>query len=281
MPLGTPDSGSSVPQPQSAQPVTASSPVAASPQPQPSPAPAPVAPAPAAAAAATPSPPLPNPLSDDDLGDGFFANTRRDVTEPEHVRSSYLDDSPSEDFSESDVLKRRRALTPEQEVRRARFVRLVAGVIGFGVAVFLVALVVTNVGGDEPPETATAPDPAAERVEAAAQPPAVPAPNPSQPSRRCRRSLRQRRWTPSPLRPASPPRRRRPNHPASPSPSLLRRRVLREHRLPVRRPPRASHPGPRHRRHSRLHHPRSLRRPAPSRPRRRFLLIDRAFAWGL
>jgi DNA-binding response OmpR family regulator len=189
MPLGTQDSASSVPQPQNAPTaVSASSPVAASPQPQPqpqpSPAPAPVAPAPAApvaaAGVAAASPPLPNPLSDDDLGDGFFANTRRDVTEPEHVRSSYLDDDGSlnEDFSESDVLKRRRALTPEQEVRRARFVRLVAGVIGFGVAVFLVALVVTNVGGDEPPETATAPEPAAERVEAAAQPPAVPAPNP-------------------------------------------------------------------------------------------------------
>ena len=89
----------------------ASQPALASAQPASAPAPAAASePAPAAAA----SSPAPNPAADDELGDGFFANARRDGIEPEHVRSSYGDDdSLHDDFSEADVLKRRRPLTPE------------------------------------------------------------------------------------------------------------------------------------------------------------------------
>jgi hypothetical protein len=121
----------------------------------------------------------------DELGEGFFSGGRREAVDP--GRSSFLDDDAvlSDDFSDADLVKRRPPLTHEQELRRARFVRLVAGVIGFGVAVFLVALVVSRLTAAPPDEELAAPvnEPPAEVAEpmAAQAPPPAPA-NPEPPA---------------------------------------------------------------------------------------------------
>jgi hypothetical protein len=119
----------------------------------------------------------------DDLGDGFFTPSGRD---PGDVpRSSFDDDAHlSDDYGDADLPKRRRPLTPEQELRRARFVRLVAGIIGFGVAVFLVALIVSRITGPSEPEVAsTAPateaEPTVTEPAAVAPIPEPPAPEPA------------------------------------------------------------------------------------------------------
>jgi DNA-binding response OmpR family regulator len=130
-----------------------------------------------AAAATSPAPALDADL--DDLGDGFFNSAAREGTQS--VRSSYHDDSAAlnDDFTDREVVRRERVLTPEQELRRVRFVRLVASVIGFGVAVFLVALVVSYATGDEP-EVAGDPQPVAgEPVDPVAAAPAAPEPAPT------------------------------------------------------------------------------------------------------
>ena len=132
------------------------------------------------AAATSPAPTPADDLDDPDDGDGFF-NTPVQRGGTDSVRPSYADDDAvlTEDFSDGETLKRRRVLTPQQELRRVRFVRLVASVIGFGVAVFLVALVVSYATGDDAGTADDARPAAAEPVDPMAAQPAAAEPAPA------------------------------------------------------------------------------------------------------
>jgi DNA-binding response OmpR family regulator len=133
-----------------------------------------------AAAATSAALPLDSDL--DDLGEGFFNSSA--VREGTHsVRSADHDDSAAlnDEFGDGEVVKRQRVLTPQQELRRVRFVRLVASVIGFGVAVFLVALVVSYATGDDQGTASDTPPAAGEPVDPMAARPAAPEAAPAVP----------------------------------------------------------------------------------------------------
>ena len=109
-------------------------------------------------AAVEPEPAPPSSADFDDLvadSAGFFApSPQHDVPHQRGVPFHDDEVALAEEFGDTEVVKRRRPLSPQQEVRRARLVRLVAAVVGFVVTILLVGLVVSRVTGDDPSSSA-------------------------------------------------------------------------------------------------------------------------------
>jgi DNA-binding response OmpR family regulator len=125
----------------------------------------------------------------EDFNDQFFSAGDEGTYEggPSHgVRTHHVED----EFDHEPVGRRSIVRTPQQEERRAKFIRYVAGVVGFGIAVSAVAFLNSRKSSDVPqdpsaaqPEGPTSPTPApAEvaptRVDALKTPPAATPPAP-------------------------------------------------------------------------------------------------------
>jgi hypothetical protein len=102
--------------------------------------------------------------------------------------------------AEDDHLQAGLSRSPEQEARRTRFMKIVAGVIGFGLAVFAVAIWQSrSAAPDETPAPVPAPQP---RAAAPEPPPVAPTPEPAA--------------EPTPQEPAEPPAAAVPEPPPAP-----------------------------------------------------------------
>ncbi|HVJ19121.1 MAG TPA: response regulator, partial [Polyangiaceae bacterium] len=132
----------------------------------------------AAALAAEPEKPAPRSTRgdrDSEAHDQFFHGEPRSGRWASEPPAYEHDEALDEDVDSRPALR-----TIEQEQRRSRFIRLVAGVVGFGVAVFAVAMVfrLFQGGGDEAAEDAER-DPSAEVTATPQEAPPAPASEPS------------------------------------------------------------------------------------------------------